>query len=123
MRFQEHLHQQFIDRLFPERDLLVAILDPGAQFHPVQRALARQRLFQFLPARQNAEDRILPQLLVIVEVFVAQRQAVDPLRQHLPNRMLHLLLIPAIQKALRQPRQQIQTLDRSGAAGTRRHRN
>ena len=86
--------EQFIDRLLPERDLLVAILRARSQFHPVQRALARQRFLQFLPARQDAEDRIFPQLLVIVDVFVSQRQTVDPLGQHLQNGVLDLLLIP-----------------------------
>ena len=110
MRFDEHLHQQFIHRIFPERDLLVPVLGARAQFHPVQRALARQRLIQFFPSRQNAEDRIFPQLLVIVDVFVAQRQTVDPLREHLQNRVLDQLLIPPVQKTFRQSRQQIQAL-------------
>ena len=56
---------------------------------------ARQRLRQILLSRQNAEHRILPQLLVIVEVFVAQRQTVDPLREHLRIECFDQLLIPA----------------------------
>ena len=43
------------------------------------------------PARMK--HRIVPQLLVIVDVFVAQRQTVDPLRQHLLNRVLDPLLV------------------------------
>ena len=79
MRLEEHLHQEFIDRLLPESYLLVSILRAGAQLHPVQRALARQRFLQFFPARQDAEDWVLPQLLVIIDVFVSQRQTVDSL--------------------------------------------
>jgi hypothetical protein len=66
VRFGVNLHQQLINGILPERDLLVSIRRAGAQFHAVQRTLARQRLVQFLPARQDAEDRIVPQLLMIL---------------------------------------------------------
>ena len=108
VRFEKHFHQQFIQPVFPECDLLVPVLRTRAQLHPVQRALARQRFIQFLPSRQNAEDRILPQLLVIVEIFIAQRQTVDPLRDHLQNGVFDQILIPVVEKTLRHARQQIQ---------------
>src|SRR5580658_332013 len=57
---------------------------------------------------QDTENRIVPQLLAIVEVFVSQRQPVDPLREHLQKRVLRPLRIPAVEKTIRQPRQQIQ---------------
>ena len=98
MRLDEHLHQQFIQRLFPERDLLVPVLGAGTQFHAVQRALARQRLIQFFPSRQHAEDWICPQLFVIVNVFVAQRQTVDPLGEHFQNGVIDPRLVPPVQK-------------------------
>jgi hypothetical protein len=56
------------------------------------------------------KTRPLAQLLVIVDVFVAQRQPVNPLRQHLFNRVLDQILVPAVRKTLRQTRQQVQTL-------------
>jgi hypothetical protein len=43
-------------------------------------------------------------LLVIVQVFVAQRKAVNPLREHLRNRMFHQRLTPAVEKTLREAR-------------------
>jgi hypothetical protein len=57
---------------------------------------------QFFAPCQYAEHGFFPQLLVIVDVFISQRQTVDPLCEPLQNRMLHLLLIPAIEKALGQ---------------------
>src|ERR1017187_6186705 len=47
---------------------------------------------------------------MVIEVFVAQRKTVDSLREHLQDRMLHLIRIPAVEKTLRQTGQQIQTL-------------
>src|SRR5258708_1893599 len=76
----------------------------------VDEPLARQRFIHFLPSCQNAENRVLPQLLVVVEILIAQRQTVDPLGEHLENRVLDLVLIPAVEKTFRQARQQIQAL-------------
>lgn len=49
---------------------------------------------------------------MIVEIFVAQRQTVDPLGEHFQSGVPHLVLVPPIEKTRRQPRQQIQTLVR-----------
>src|ERR1035438_1725969 len=38
VRLDECIHQQFIHRFFPERDLLIPGIDARTQFHPVQRA-------------------------------------------------------------------------------------
>src|SRR6266699_3498405 len=109
VRFKEHFHHQFVHRLFPEGDLLVSILRARPQLHPVQRAFPRQRFARFLPPRQHAEQRVGPEQLMIVNVFIAQRQAVDPLREHLLNRVFDQLLVAGVEKTLRQARQQIQT--------------
>ena len=55
----------------------------AGQLQPVQSALAGQRLTQFPLARQQSQQRIRTQLLVIVQIFVAQCQTIDALRQHL----------------------------------------
>jgi len=55
---------------------------PG-QLQTVQSALARQRLLQLPLATEHPHQRIRAQLLVIVQVLIAQRQPVDALRQHL----------------------------------------
>ena len=62
------------------------------------------------PSRKDAEHRIVSQLFVVVEILVAQRQTVDSLREHFQNRMLHLILIPAIEKAFCQACEQVQAL-------------
>ena len=68
-------------------DLVIA---PAAanQLQPVQRALARQRLIQLALAAEQGQQRIGAQLLVVVQVLVAQRQPVDALRQHLRQLVL-----------------------------------
>ena len=99
MRFDEDLHQQFVYSVFPEGDLLISVAWASAHFHAVQSALSGQRRIQFLPTRQNAEDRIVPQLLVVVEVFVAESESIDSLRQHLGNGVLDQMWIPAVEKA------------------------
>jgi hypothetical protein len=48
-------------------------------------------------------------LLVIVQIFVAQGQRRDPLRNHFRHRVLNAGRIAPIQKAPRQARQQIQS--------------
>src|SRR5437762_4179807 len=45
---------------------------------------------------------------MIIQILVSQRQTVDPLRQQLLHRMLHKNRVAPIQKALGQPRQQVQ---------------
>ena len=110
VRLDEHLHQKFIQPSFPESDLLVPVLRACSQFHPIQRALARQRLVQFLPPCQNAEHRVVPQLVVIVEIFVSQRQTVDPLRDQLQDGVLDQVLVPSVEKTPGQTWEQIQAL-------------
>jgi len=57
-----------------------------AQFQPVQGALAGQRLVHLRLAGEHVQQRVLSQLLVVVEVLVAQRQGIDALRHHLGDR-------------------------------------
>ena len=87
VRLHEKIHQQTVHGLGRVADLVIA---PAAasQFQPVQRALAGQRLIQIPLAAEHPQQRIGAQLLVVVEVFVAQRQPVDALRQHLRQLVL-----------------------------------
>ena len=78
LRLHKHVHQQAVDRLAVAADLLVAVHAVGGAFQPLQRALAGQQ----------RQQRITAQLVVIVEVFVSQRQRIDPLRDQLPDLML-----------------------------------
>ena len=69
----------FSDRVV---DLVVALVPPS-KLQPVQRALAGQRLFQLAPPASSHHQRIVAQLLMVVEVLITQRQPVDALREHL----------------------------------------
>ncbi len=69
------LRPNFVDRLFPKGNLLVAVLHARPQLQPVQRALPGQRPLHFFPPHQHPHQGILPQLLVVVQVFVAQPPA------------------------------------------------
>lgn len=64
--------------LLLKRDLLVSIFCARAQLQPVQRALACQRFGEILLTGKNAKYRIRAQLLVIVQVFVAEGKTVNP---------------------------------------------
>src|SRR5215204_6356673 len=112
VRLDKYTDQQLVYRSLPERDFLVPIRLPIAEFQPVQRALARQWFVQFFASSQHSKQRILSQLLVIVQVFIAERQSVDALGNHLQNRVLHPILFPSVEKAVREARQQIQPLIR-----------
>lgn len=73
VRLDKHADQQLVDAVLPEGDLLVSILLASAEFQPVQRALACQRFVPFFPVGQDTEQRVVAQLLGIVQVFLAQR--------------------------------------------------
>ena len=63
-----------------------------------------------LAARQQRQHRIAPQLVVIVEVFVSQRQRVDPLRDQLSHPVFDAPRIAAVLETGRQARQQVDAL-------------
>ena len=81
LRLNEYFHQPLVPRVFPEPDLFIAVFHPSPQFHPLPGAFAGQRRFQFLSSCQNTQPGIPAQLLVIVEIFLPQRQSIDALRE------------------------------------------
>jgi hypothetical protein len=84
-RFQKEIDQQFVERFGGIADLVVAFRGrrtKGCQFQPVQRAFAGQRRVQIFLPGQHPQQRILPQLLVVVQVFIAEGQPVNALRHH-----------------------------------------
>ena len=81
VRFDVKIAQQPVDRFRRVADLVIAPCAPH-QLQPVQRALTGQRLVQLPLATEQGHERIRAQLLVVVQVLVAQRQPVDALRQH-----------------------------------------
>src|SRR4051794_16245807 len=54
------------------------------------------------------KQRIGPQLLMIIDVFVTESQTIDPLRQHLPDRVLDPIRLPSVKKTRGESRQQVQ---------------
>jgi len=77
------------------------------QFEPVERRFAGHRR-AVLAARdqltsQHRHDRVVPQLIVIDDIFIAQRNAKDALADHCRHRVLNQLLRPAVAETLRKP--------------------
>ena len=94
MRFEEKIQQQPIDLRIVAIDLVILRrMSPRRVLQAIERALARQWLavgpqHRAQLARQHCKRRVLAQLVVIVEVFIAQRQAKDAL----PHQRLDLML-------------------------------
>jgi hypothetical protein len=105
VRLEEQVRQQPVDGFSRVADLVIASRAPH-QLQPVQRALAGQRLVQLALAAEQSQQRIVAQLLVIVEVLIAQRQPVDALREHLGELVGDQQRRAAICKTARQPPQQ-----------------
>jgi len=111
MRLQEQRHRQRLDRRFVVSDLVVARRLQPAQFQPVQRRLARQRCaglaFARKLSRQHRQHGIVPQIVMVIEVFIAERNPEHPLANQGGQRMLHQILAAAIAKAGRKSIHQI----------------
>ena len=116
MCLEEQIDQQRVDLRPVAVDLVILRRMPlGCVLQPVQRALAGQRRavaaqLRLQLARQHREGRVLAQLVVVVEVLVAQRQAEDAL----PDQRLHFMLdvarVAPVAEARREPPHQRQAL-------------
>jgi hypothetical protein len=109
MGLQEERDQQFVDRFARIDDLVVAFSGGRTsrrQLQPVQRAFAGQRFREIALSGQHPQQRILPQLLVIVQILIGQRQPIDPLPQHLFQTVLDPLPLSVIRKAASHASQQ-----------------
>lgn len=74
----------------------------------IERALARQSLAvrpqpRLQLAREHRERRVLAQLVVVVQVFVAQRQTEDPLPDQRLHPVLDIARVAPIGEALGKP--------------------
>jgi len=99
---QEERHEEPLDPVDVAGDLLVAAVGvgpDGGQLQPVEGALAGQRLTPIagaLPggargielADDGGQQGITAEVVVVVEVFVAQGQGVDPLGHEVRQRVL-----------------------------------
>ncbi len=101
--------------IFLERLLVatVGVGSGGGQLEAVERALASQSFASVAGSHaavprgvrlldQHRQQRIVPQLIVVVEVLVSQGQPIDPLRDEFQDRMFHELWIAVIAEAASQ---------------------
>ena len=83
MRLQEQVDQQILDRHRIVADLVVARRFKLAQLQPVERRFAGHRRAFLAPrlelARQHRHQRIVAQLVVVVEILIAERDPEHPL--------------------------------------------
>jgi hypothetical protein len=106
VRFHKKVRQQPVQGFGRVADLVITQAAAG-QLQTVQRALAGQRFIQFPLAAQQPQQRIIAQLLVIVQVFVAQRQTIDALRKHFRDLVRDQPRRAPIAETARHPAQQL----------------
>ena len=106
MRLEEQIHQQRIDlRAIAVDPVILRRMAPRRVLQPIERALPGQRLavgpqHRAQLAGQHRERRVLAQLVVIVEIFVAQRQAEDALPHQRRDPMLDVASVTPIDEAV-----------------------
>ena len=107
MGLHEQIDEQPLDGCSVVADLVVARRLRPAQLQSVQRALARQRRARRPPRRQLAaqrrQHRVVAKLVVVDQVFVAQRDPVHPLTHQRRDLVLDPRRIALVVKALRKP--------------------
>jgi hypothetical protein len=123
MRLDEQIHQQRIDlRAIAVDPVILRRMALRRVLQPIERALAGQRLavrpqHRVQLARQHRECRILAQLIVIVEVLIAQRQAEDALSDQGRDLMLDVASLTPIDEAVGEAAHQPEaTIDLPAAA-------
>ena len=87
MGFHHKRHEQALDGSGIMGDLVVGIgPDLGGMFKPIECGLAREgRAVGSLAGQavaEHAEDRIVPELVVIIDIFIAERDAENALAEH-----------------------------------------
>ena len=107
MRLQEHIDEQRLDCRCVMAHLVIPRRLGAAQLQPVQRRLASQRCtvraFRRKLAGDNRQHWIVPKFIVVVEVFVAQRDADHPLQHHRGDLVLHQFRYPRVDEARCEP--------------------
>jgi hypothetical protein len=107
VRLQEQIDQQRLDPGAVPGDPVIARQLRAAPLEPVERALAGQRRTILAAGRQLAgqhrHGRVVTQLVVIHQVFVAQRQRKDPLPDQGSDGVLDQLRRAAVGKTRGKP--------------------
>ena len=105
MRFQKEIDQQRVDLCSVAIDLVILRrMAPRRVLQTIERALASQRLavgpqHRAQLARQHRQRWVLAELVVIIEVLIAQRQAEDALPDQCVDLMLDIARIAPIDEA------------------------
>jgi hypothetical protein len=97
--FKEQVEQKAIDGVRIAVDLFVASGFGGASLEAIQGALAGQGLVGVPFAGEQAEQGIVAPLVMIVEIFVAEGEAVDSLGEHLFDGVLDVARVAVIAEA------------------------
>ena len=136
VRIEKEIDQKLLDGRGLMADLVVARGLRPAQLQPVERALARHRRAVLAPRRelagQHRHHRVVAQLVMIIEVLVAQRDPEHPLAHQGRHLVLDQLLPPRVPEAagealdeldrtIRRTQQQCPGIRRDGAPVERRH--
>jgi hypothetical protein len=104
VRLQKCIDEEAIDLRLVVDDFLVPVLALAilAQLQPVQRALARQSLRWITLLHQCCDQRIVTQLIVIVQILVTERQPHYPLTDQRAYRVFHHSRTPVVPKTSRE---------------------
>jgi hypothetical protein len=107
VRFYKQIDKQGLDLGPIPSDPVIARQLRPAQLKPVERRFAGQRRAILTPRRQLAGQhrhrRVVAQLVVIDEVFVAQRQRKNPLPDHRPDSVLDQFRRAAVSETFGKP--------------------
>jgi len=129
MRLQKQVDEQTLDLGRLVRDLTIFRRRVARQFEPVQRGFASHWRAVGTPrfelAGQNRHHRIMAQVVVVVEVLIAQRDAEHALADQRGHRVFDISAIAPVAKATGQATNQTDRLVRSSQqqpACVRRHR-
>ena len=120
---EEEIDEQAFDRRRVVADLVIARRFGAAQFQPVQRRFAGQRRtvgpLCLQLAGQHRQHRVMAQVVVVVQVLIAKRDADDALHHHGLDLVLHQLRGACIGEAggkpLGQPDRPVGLAEQQGA--------
>ncbi len=107
VRFEKESDEQPLDRRAVMADLVVTARSKRRMLEPVERALAGERgaivALGGELAGERREHRVVPQVIVVDQIFVAERDAEHPLRYHRLDAVLDLRLDATVGKTGGEP--------------------
>jgi hypothetical protein len=101
-RAHTKLEQEFFQPRGLRRDLVITARRPvHRDLQSVQRRSGGQRVGRLEFARRRGQERIAPQVLVVVEILIPERQPEDPLCHHLRHRVHDQVRVAPVSEARR----------------------